>query len=231
VRPGRRTTLAVVVAVLGALLLVSCSHDAKKSSDPTKVLAEAKKNLDTTTGVHILLSTDKLPTGVSGLLKADGVGTHDPAFEGDIKVSVGGVLADAKVVATGGDVYAKLPFTTKFTKIDPARFGAPDPAVLMSDSGGLSSLLTAATDVKEGKQVRDGKRVLTSYTGTVPGKAVAAVIPSADSSADFKATFTVTDQQELAKAVLTGPFYPKAGDVTYTIVFDDYGTKKNIKAP
>jgi lipoprotein LprG len=231
VRPGRRTTLAVVVAVLGALLLVSCSHDEKKSSDPTKVLAAAKKNLDATTGVHILLSTDKLPSGVSGLLKADGVGTHDPAFEGDIKVSVGGVLADAQVVATGGDVYAKLPFTTKFTKIDPARFGAPDPAVLMSDSDGLSSLLTSAKHVKEGKQVRDGKRVLTSYTGTVPGKSVAAVIPSADSGADFKATFTVTDQQQLAKAVLSGPFYPKSGDVTYTIVFDDYGTKKNIKAP
>ena len=115
------------------------------------MLAEAKKNLDTTTGVHILLSTDKLPTGVSGLLKADGVGTHDPAFEGDIKVSVGGVLADAKVVATGGDVYAKLPFTTKFTKIDPARFGAPDPAVLMSDSGGLSSVLTVC-DGRQGGQ-------------------------------------------------------------------------------
>ena len=67
--------------------------------------------------------------------------------------------------------------------------------------------------------------VLSSFTGTVPGEAVAEVIPSASPTRDFDATFTVTDDDELAKAVLTGPFYPKADDVTYTITFDDYGTK------
>ncbi len=89
--------------------------------------------------------------------------------------------------------------------IDPGDYGAPDPADLMNPDGGLSSLLTAAQDVEAGKQVRDGKVVLSSFTGTVPGKDVAAVIPSAKESATFDATFTVTDQDELAKAVLTGP--------------------------
>jgi lipoprotein LprG len=234
VRPSRplRAVVAATLLVLAPLLLASCSGgDDSKSESPTKVLEQAKGKLDSTSGVRIKLSTEKLPPGVSGLLNADGIGTHAPAFDGDIKVSVGGVNADAAVIATDGKVYAKLPFTTKFAKIDPARFGAPDPADLMNDQGGLSSLLTEAKDVKKGKDVRDGKRVLTTYTATVPGKAVAAVIPSADSSADFKATFTVDDQDRLAKAVLTGPFYPKADDVTYTIVFSDYGTKKTIKAP
>lgn len=224
--------MAATLLVLAPLLLASCSGGKDdKSESPTKVLQQAKGNLDSASGVRIKLSTAKLPPGVSGLLDADGIGTHAPAFDGDIKVSVGGVDADAAVIATGGNVYAKLPFTTKFAKIDPARFGAPDPADLMNDDGGLSSLLTSAKDVKKGKDVRDGKRVLTTYTATVPGKAVAAVIPSADSSADFKATFTVDDEDRLAKAVLTGPFYPKADDVTYTISFSDYGIKKTIKAP
>jgi lipoprotein LprG len=227
-----RGVVAVLLLVMTPALLTSCSSgNHQKTKNPKAVLAQAKANLDATSGVHVRLSTAKLPTGLSGLLEADGVGTHDPAFEGTIKVSLGGVVADAEVVATGGQVYAKLPFTTKFTKIDPSRYGAPDPASLMTDSGGLSSLLTSAKNVKEGKQVRDGKRVLTTYTATVPGKAVAAVIPSADSTASFDATFTVDDKFQLSEAVLTGPFYPKAGNVTYKIEFSDYGTKKNIKAP
>jgi lipoprotein LprG len=227
-----RVALAGLLLVLAPLLLTSCSGgEEKKSEDPAKVLEQAKGNLDSTSGVHVKLSTEKLPPGVSGLLEADGVGTHAPAFDGAIKVSLSGVTADAAVIATGGEVYAKLPFTTTFRKIDPAQYGAPDPADLMSDDGGLSSLLTSSKNVKKGKEVRDGKRVLTSYTATVPGKAVAKVIPSADAKASFDATFTVDDDDRLAKAVITGPFYPKAEDVTYTIVFSDYGTKKNIKAP
>ena len=135
------------------------------------------------------------------------------------------------MVAVDGVVHAKLPFTSKFEVIDPADYGAPDPADLMDPDAGLSSLLTAAENVEEGKQVREGKVVLTSYSATVPGTAVAAVIPSASAEADFDATFTVTDDDELAKAVLTGPFYPDADDVTYTITFSDYGTKQNITAP
>ena len=31
--------------------------------------------------------------------------------------------------------------------------------------------------------------------------------------------------------MLTGPFYPKADDVTYTITFDDYGTQAEHHGP
>jgi lipoprotein LprG len=228
-----RMLVGVVLAVLlGAGTLVGCSGDSgKPKASPATTLAAAKRKLDATSGVHLGLSTPKLPSGVSGLLKADGVGTHAPAFDGTIKVAASGITADAAVVAVGGDVYAKLPFTTRYAKIDPASYGAPDPAKLLGSHGGLSSLLTSAKDVKEGKKVREGKVVSTSYTGTVPGTAVSAVIPSASAKADFDATFVVTDDHELTKAVLTGPFYPQGGDVTYTITFDHYGTTKNITAP
>jgi lipoprotein LprG len=229
---GRRAPALLLALVLPLAVLSGCSGGKDKAeASPAQTLAAAKKHLDATTGVRIGLSTATLPAGVNGLLFADGVGTHDPAFDGKIKVSAGGITADAAVVAVTGKVFAKLPFTSKFVAIDPRDYGAPDPADLMNDDGGLSSLLTAATDVKRGDQVREGKTVLDSYTATVPGKAVAAVIPSASRSADFKGTFTVTDTDQLAKAVLSGPFYPKAKDVTYTITFADYGTKKDITAP
>ena len=228
--PRTRTALAAGLMV-GVAVLAGCGGPEKPEPSPEKTLAAAKKHLDTTSGVRIGLSAAELPTGVNGLLAADGIGTHDPGFQGDIKVSAGGITADAAVVALGGVVYAKLPFTSKFVQIDPGDYGAPDPADLMSTEGGLSSLLTSATDVGAGKEVRDGKVVLTSYTATVPGEAMAAVIPSAVATAVFDATFTVTDQDRLAEAVLSGPFYPRADDVTYRITFDEYDTEKDIRAP
>jgi lipoprotein LprG len=222
----------IAVALTMAAALSACSGSkAESSTSPTDTLAAAKKTLDETSGVRIGLSTAKLPSDVNGLLAADGVATHAPAFKGTIKVAASGITADAAVVAVDGTVHAKLPFTSKFVKIDPADYGAPDPAALMSPDAGLSSLLTAAEDVTEGSQVREGKVVLSSFSGTVPGEAVAKVIPSASATATFDAKFTVTDDDELAKAVLTGPFYPKSDDVTYTITFDDYGTKPTITAP
>ena len=222
---------AIVVLLLAAGLVGGCSSSPKPSASPEKTLAAAKQKLDATPGVRIGLATDKLPTGVNGLLAAHGVGTHAPAFKGAIKVAVSGVTADASVVAVHDAVYAKLPFTTKFVKINPADYGAPDPAALLRPQGGLSSLLTAAKDVTAGDQVRQGKQVLSSFSATVPGRAVAAVIPSADAKADFDGTFTVDDHDQLAKVVLTGPFYPRGGDVTYTVTFQDYGVTQHITAP
>lgn len=221
---------AVLIALVVPLTACSGGED-RSGTSPTDTLAAAKKHLDDTSGLTIGLSTPKLPSGVNGLLDAKGSATHAPAFKGTIKVAASGITADADVVALDGVVHAKLPFTSKFVEIDPGDYGAPDPADLMNPDGGLSSLLTAAQDVQAGKQVRQGKVVLTSYSGSVPGRAVATVIPSAQESATFDATFTVTDGDELAKAVLTGPFYAQGGDVTYTITFADYGSKPTITQP
>lgn len=226
----RRTLTGCALAA--SLVLSGCASDARENSQsPEEALAAAKKTLDETSGVRVSLSTEKLPPTVDGIVKAEGVGTHDPAFQGDLKVASGGITADVPVIAAQGKVFAKLPFTTRFVEVDPAAYAAPDPAGLMEPDSGLSSLLTAAEDVEEGKQVRDGEDVLTSYSGTVPGEVVASIIPSATASSDFEASFTVDDRDRLHEAVLTGPFYPRAGDVTYTISFDDYDTTADIKAP
>ena len=230
--PRRTPVWLVILAVLSAVLLSSCDDsNAADKQTPEQRLAAAKQALDKTPGVRIDLATDKLPQGITGLISAQGVGTHAPAFQGGLKVASSGITADVEVVAVDGVVHAKLPFTTKFVEVDPADYSAPDPAALMSADGGLSSLLTAARDITEGDQVRNGEQVLSTFTATVPGKAVAAVIPSASEAADFDATFTLDDADRLTSVRLSGPFYPKAADVTYTVDFSQYGVSKDIKAP
>src|SRR3712207_3147645 len=144
---------------------------------------------------------------------------------------VGQFPVTVPVVAVGGTVHAKLPLTTQYAEIDPAEYGAPDPARLMATEGGISAWLTEATGLQEGEQTRQGEAVLTTYTGTVPGEAVTSVIPSADPTADFDATFEVDDEDRLVEALVTGPFYGSAGDVAYTVSLSEYGTDEEITAP
>ena len=123
-----RTAPARTVAGLAALLialvtgLTGCSGSkAEPKADAGDRARRRQEEPRRHPGVRIVLSTPALPPGVSGLLAADGVGTHAPAFSGAIKVSASGVTADAGVVAVDGTVYAKLPFTSKFTPIKPGR--------------------------------------------------------------------------------------------------------------
>ena len=120
-----------------------CSQESRAGTSPPRALAEAKRNLETTSGVHIALSADAPDRG-QGLLEADGIGTHAPAFEGTIKVAIGRLNADAAWSRRREGLRQAARSRSKFTKIDPADYGAPDPADLIEPDGGLSSLLTAA---------------------------------------------------------------------------------------
>jgi lipoprotein LprG len=232
----RLLTAAVVLALaLGAF--TACSGDDGKGGNgktPDEALAAAKKTLDETSGVDIDLATKDLPGGVTGITAAEGTGVHPSAFEGTFKLSVNGLPADADVIAVNGKTYAKNSLLLPdWTEIDPATYGAPDPAKLMDPDGGFSGLLSAAEDVEAGDTVRGGKdttEVLTEYTGTISSDAVSALIPSAEGDFDF--TYRITDDDELRQAVLKGAFYGKDhGDMTYTLDLDDYGTEKDITAP
>jgi len=234
-----RIVLAPVALALAFSGLTGCNDDSgkdggKDGATPEEVLAAAKKTLDETSGVEISLSTKDLPSGVTGITSATGTGVHPAAFEGTFKLSVNGLPADAEVIAVDGKTYAKNSLLLPdWTEIDPADYGAPDPAKLMDPDGGFSGLLAAAKDVKAGDSVRggkDNKEVLTAYTGTISSDAVAALIPAAEG--DFSFTYTISDDDELRQAVLKGAFYgADHGDVTYTLNLDDYGIEKDIKAP
>jgi lipoprotein LprG len=234
---ARRAPAAVTVALTVVLSAVvgGCSGDDGSSSDdrtPEEVMELAAKNLDETSGVSFELSAEDVPEGETVLKAATGVGTNAPAFEGDITVVLSGADFDVPVVAVDGKVYAQLPLTTGFSVVDPAEYGAPDPARLMSSEDGFSTLLPATEGLEKGETVRggeDNKEVLTEYTGTVSGEQVANIIPSAEG--EFDATYTVSDDGELRRAVLTGVFYPDTEPMTYTVDIDDYGTDQEITAP
>jgi lipoprotein LprG len=230
-RPPAWSRLLLVPLLAMCLVALAGCHSGSKPKTPESALAAAKKTLDATSGVSINLHTDKLPEGVDGVTDATGLGTHAPAFDGKLTVVVNHLTVTVPVVSVEGKVYLKLPFTTKFVSIDPSDYGAPDPAALMDPTGGISSWLTAATGVKKTGQTRNGSTVLTSYSGTLPGKVVAAVIPSAKTTGRFPVTFHIDDKDQLAGADISGPFYGDQGTVHYTLTLDNYGTSKTIKKP
>jgi lipoprotein LprG len=215
-RPWTRSAIGAVLA--GVIGLGGCSDDTADATpeELDERLAAAKTQLDEAASIEFSLAADELPDGVTGLVDADGVGTHDPAFEGSVSVSaMGGVNAD--VIAIGEDVYAKVSFTPTYTEVDPSDLGAPNPAMLFDPDSGVTTFLTSTDDVEAGEQSRDGELVLTTVTGSLPGDVVQRLIPTADESADFDVEYRLTDDDALHDAVMTGPFYGDAGDVTYTM--------------
>jgi lipoprotein LprG len=235
-RQRRRTPLLLAAfAALGAGWLVGCSDDQGSVTDERsldEVMDLAKTTLDETSGVSLSLRTTDLPPGVTGVKEATGVGVHPPAFDGSLTVVLSGTDFNVPVIAVDDKVYAQIPLTPGWSDVDPAEYGAPDPARLMSPDAGFSALLPATEDLEEGESVRggeDNREVLTEFTGTVPGDTVSNILPGAEG--DFDATYTITADGELREAVLTGVFYPNTESMTYTIGFEDYGTEKKIAAP
>jgi len=235
---GRLATTATAL-VLALPALSACSGDADGSGGggdegptPEEVLDEAATTLTETSGVELTLSTPSLPDGVSGITEATGTITQAPAFDGSITVVFAGQTVDVPVVAVDDTVYAQLPFTPGWNKVNPKEYGAPDPSNLIGDDG-FAGLLGLTESPEAGESVRggaDNSEILTTYSGTVPGDAMDAIIPS--SSGDtFDVEWQVSDAGELRKATLTGVFYPRAEPMTYTVDFADYGTEKDITAP
>jgi lipoprotein LprG len=229
----RRAFIGLLIAC--ALSLNACGGADSKDAGatPKEVLAQAKTQLDETTGLHLSLTTKDLPDGVQGITEATGVATSAPAFDGTISIIFAGQSVQVPVIAVDGKVFAQIPLTVGWSDVDPADYGAPDPAGLVSPETGFSSLLAATTSPTKGSSVRggaDNNEILTEYTGTVPGAAMKQVIPSATGDS-FDAAYSITDEGELREARFTGEFYADSGPMTYTVHFDDYGTASEIVAP
>jgi lipoprotein LprG len=222
----------LVVLVLAVAVVTTGCGGKSSHEDPSAALKTAQQKLEETSGVSLSLSTDDLPDGVQGLKSASGTVTDAPAYDGTLGVvtSIGSFSVPVK--SLDGKVYAQIPLTPGWSEVNPADYGAPDPADLLSGDKGVPSLLSATSDPKSGKDVRGGtgnKEVLSTYTGTVPGSAVSSIIPGATGS--FDATYAVTSDGELRQAALTGVFYAGHPANTYTLVVTDYGTSKDITAP
>lgn len=231
----RRLTLLLAVLLTTLGLATGCG---KGKDNPQAVrdllkerLTEARANLDKAETINLTLGAKTLPDGIGGLLSATGVGNHTPAFKGDVKVVTGGATVTAKVVAVGSDVMAKPSFSPIFLTIDPASLKAPNPAGLLEPSTGFTQLLVETKGLKDAGKSRDGKDVLTTITGTIPGSVVRAILPSAELEASFPVTYRLTDDNQLRDASITGPFYPGAADVTYDIAVSTSSEPVSITLP
>ena len=227
----RLRPLAIAFLAL-ALLLAGCGTSSKADEpSPAEVMKTAKKNFDEASSVHIVLSTAATPSSGNGVLGAEGDLTQAPAFQGDVKVVLGGLTATVPITSVDGKVYAKLPLQTKFAVIKPSEYGAPDPADFADPEMGLSALLTQMKGLKKGSEKRSADQILTSYSGTVPGKAVKAVIPSADTASTYKTVVGVDDKGYATTVKVTGKFFAGNDDTTYDVKFDQYDKGVTITAP
>ena len=236
-----RTMGKIAAAVLSALCVAgvaACTGDGD-AARPTQQaeltaaqrLAAAKEKVDAASTVRLKLASSNVPKGASGVVSADGVGAHPPAFKGTFKVSLSGVPADAELTSVGGEVWAKLPLVPGTNKIDPATFGLPDPAVLFSTDKGITTLLTATQSPTVGEKTRKGSEVLTTVKGTIPGTAVVDLFLIGDRNGTFDAAYGLTDSQELRTVALTGPFFGPGTTSTYSLTLDQYNAPVTIEKP
>jgi len=230
----RGLAAAAALACL-ALPLTGCggSDPAKpaKATSPAAALAKAKAKFDSSSSVHLTLSTDSKPTSGDAVLGADGTLTHQPAFDGKVKVTLSGFNAEVPIIAVGGKVYAKLPLTPTYAEINPAEYSSPDPAQFADTSKGISGLLLKMDGLKSDGTKREGKQVLTRYAGTLKGSYVAPIIPSAKPGGSYVTVVGVDGHDQITTLEVTGEFFAGGGDETYDLTFDDYGKNVKISAP
>ncbi len=234
------TTAAGTAALATTLALTGCSSTSGKKAEASKTaakmtaaqrLAAAKQGIDSTSGYHFKLQGTDVPKSSSGVLSGEGDVNNKPAFKGTLNVQAGSLSASVPIIAVGGKTYAKLPFASKMTAINPNQYGAPDPNLLFSKDKGLSTLLPQTQSPKEGGQLRDGKDIVTSITGTLPGSAIKKVLYMGDGSGTFTVKYNLTATNELRSATMVGPFYKGGAKVTYDLDFTDFGKTVDVQAP
>lgn len=237
------TTRVLPALALSASLLLAASGCFGQDDDngggpvsdgrsPQEVLELAKTTLDETEGVRLDLYADGLPKDAdNALVEAAGIVVRPASFDGTGKARVSGFEVAAQLRAIEGDFWFKSDFND-WMKIDPAKYGIPDPNDLLAPDGGLSELLLANEDLAEGESVRGGgnnEEILTSYTGTLPGEAVQDAV-SVASGEGYEMEYLVADNGELRQIRIAGEFYDGHA-FTYVVNLDDYGATAEITAP
>lgn len=245
--PVRRLAAAVLVGGLTTVSFTACTgggdpvtenkdldDDGDGEVSPEEVMTAAKEKLDTTSGVHVSLSTDDEPDSGDFLASADGTIVADPAaFEGEVGGRVMGVEAsEIPVVSVDGDLYVEVP-VLGWQEVDPSEFCAPDPAQLLDPDAGVSPILTATEDLEEGESElggEDNKETLTPFTGTLSGDTVRNILPCAEGE-EFEATYRIDTDGYLTDAEITGEFFPDMDAITYVIEVEEYDVEQEISAP
>jgi lipoprotein LprG len=229
---------ALIVATVVTLAVVGCSGDEDGAEAPSEDdqaaverLEAAADLLDATSGVRFIVEGSDLPDDGTVILGAEGVAAPPGSFDGEIRVLTAGLSATIEVVSVDGELWAKLPMTTQFARVDAEALGFSDPGALLDPERGVSQLLRSAIDPVASDPARIGAEVVDVITATLPGQLVGSVLTIADPEAEVAAAFALeTETGHLRRAVLTGPF---VGDdtQTYTVLLEDYDQPVDISAP
>ena len=195
-------------------------------------LLQATAVFDHTASIHFRLASANLHgTGVQ-LTGGEGDAVRPNEFTGVLSVTLSGFAADIDIVSMNGVFYAKLPFATKYEIAKPSDYGFGDPSTMLDPNLGLASLMSAAKNpTSEGDDRLSGEE-LEEVGAAIPGHLVANLLTSADPSEDVQATvgIAVTSHQ-VRRIVLTGPFFAKGQDSTYTLLLDHYGERVTVTPP
>lgn len=221
------TVLLTVVAGCGG------DDDSPEATGKAKeLLADAKATIDAASSAHFTITSAGVPDGGTALVGGEGSAARPGKFEGALEVSFGGSTATVEVISTDGTVYAKLPFAAGYAVTDPAQFGFGDPGQFMDPAKGVSNLLVEATGARLAGTTRIGGEVVQQVEASIPGTVVRDLLVSADPTRPVDATFGIVEKSgQLRRAVVTGPFFDKDVESTFTIVLDEYGEKVDIRAP
>lgn len=230
----RVLAVALAVSALAVSALAGCSGSDGESGTaaPAALLTAARASLDGTDSLHFTLTSTNVPVTGTRLVSGQGVVARPNAFQGTLAVLLNGNKVSIDLVSAGGKVYVKLPFSNEFQVTDPASFGLSDPANLIDAKTGISRMFGELTGITDQGEQRIGDDVVTELDGSLPGTLVEDLLTSADPAKPVKAELYITTAtRQLRRAVLTGPFFDKAQESTFTILLDQYGEPVSITAP
>lgn len=225
--------LIVTVVALAAAGFSACGGSSSATeTDPQQLLAEAKQTVDATSALHFKL--DSQGASGSGVVIQGGEGdaVRPNGFTGSFNVTKFGLSLNLKVVSAGGQFYVLLPFSTTFQKANPGDYGFSDPGHLIDPAAGLSSLLPATLTRSLGDRDRLNGEELYEVNVTLPGQKVKDLLTSADPSQTVTGTIGVAvDTHQVRRVVLTGPFFEKGKNSTFTLLLTDYGESVSVTPP
>jgi hypothetical protein len=227
-----RKLVWLIPLAVGAAACSSSGGSAGGSLSAPQLLAKSKAALDQSSAVHFEL-TSKGVSG-SGLELTGGSGDivrNPSSIQGSFEVTTSGVQVSIKVAAVGSTFEAQLPFTSGYTKTDPAKFGLTNPADLLNTQNGLSSLLAEAQNPALGPQQRINGEVLDEVSFTVPGKSVP-VIPDSAPSQPVQLTVGINPSNyQLRTVTLVGPFTSSTSNSTFTVTLTRYNEQVTVTLP
>ncbi|NEE04258.1 LppX_LprAFG lipoprotein [Phytoactinopolyspora halotolerans] len=229
-----RTLLPTLTAV-AVLWLSACSDDGDNggdaAEDPQAALETAAELLAETSSVRFTVEGEDLPDSGTVVVGAEGVAVPPSSFEGGVRVKAGALSSTVDVVSIDGEIWAQLPLTDGYEKMDATGLDFGDPGVLIDPEQGVGQLLRSGSDVAGADQVRVDGEVYDQVESVIPGELVDAILTLADPDADVQATWSLDpDTGRLRQATLTGPFYD-GGEQTYVVSLDEYDEPAEISAP